>query len=332
VLVSTASHVGNTGFTNEDMESGRIWAEGLVCRNLEGEPSNWRSKKPLGDWIVDEKRFAVSGIDTRQLTSLLREEGSQRGVVVTAGSMTPDQAKAYIQKSVPDMKGRDLTGDVSCAQTFVYQAPKAGYWPYFLPAELSSKEARPLKVAVWDFGVKTNTLRALASQGAEVHVLPATTKAEDFLDPRWNGILLSNGPGDPAAATHVIAELKKILGKVPLFAICLGHQLVGHAAGAKTYKMKFGHRGIHHPVMELDASGKSLRTWITSQNHGFALDAQTLPKNVRVSFLHADDESVEGLSLPELRCETVQFHPEASPGPYDAGLLLRQFTARLRDA
>jgi carbamoyl-phosphate synthase small subunit len=153
ILVSTASHVGNTGFTNEDMESGRIWAEGLVCRHLEAVPSNWRSKKPLGDWILDEKRFAVSEIDTRQLTSLLREEGSQRGIVVASGSMTPEQARGYIQKSVPDMKGRDLTGDVTCAKSFTYAAPQSGYWPYFLPAEAASKEARPLKVAVWDFGV-----------------------------------------------------------------------------------------------------------------------------------------------------------------------------------
>ena len=329
-LVTTASHVGNTGFTGEDMESGQIWAEGLVCRHLETIPSNWRAKSSLGDWIVNSGRFIVSNVDTRNLTVTLREQGSQRGIVALTGSMNVAKAQEYIKKNVPDMDGLDLTGAVTCKEPYAFTGTPGSFWP--LKNEYGSgttarnvHEITPLSIAVWDFGVKQNTMRLLSLMGSKVTVMPATSKAEDILAAGKDGILLSNGPGDPAAATHVIAELKKVLGRTPLFAICLRHQRVAHAAGGSTYKLKFGHRGIHHPVCELDASGKPVRTGITSQNHGFAVDAQKLPTGVRVSFIHGDDESVEGLSLPELNAETVQFHPEAGPGPFEAGVLIRRF-------
>lgn len=323
-LVSTVAHVGNTGFTGgEDMESSRIWAEGLVCRNLETVPSNWRAKDSLPGWIVREKRYAVSDIDTRALTIVLREEGSQRGIVYASGKLSEAQAADYVRKQVPDMNGLDLTGTVTCAKAYDYNVEKNGYWP--MGRDHSPAEASHPRIAVWDFGVKQNTLRLLKSLGAQVRVVPSTAKADELLAAGKDGILLSNGPGDPAAATHVIQELKSVLGRRTIFAICLGHQLIAHAAGGRTRKMKFGHRGIHHPVVELDRSGRPVRTWITSQNHGFEVDRDSLPKGVRVSFIHGDDESVEGLSLPDLRCETVQFHPEAAPGPFDAGVLLKRF-------
>ncbi|MBS1984412.1 MAG: glutamine-hydrolyzing carbamoyl-phosphate synthase small subunit [Bdellovibrionales bacterium] len=332
-LVSTASHVGNTGYTGDDVESSRIWAEGLVCRHLEEIPSNWRAKSSLAAWITGEGRYIVSNIDTRALTILLREQGSQRGIVTAQGSMTTPQAREYIVKHVPDMNGLDLTGRVSCTERYTYTADAQTYWP--MGREVTPK-ARPREkatfrptVAVWDFGVKRNTLRILNAMGADVVVMPANSKAEDILAAGKDAILLSNGPGDPAAATHIVGELKKVLGRKPVYAICLGHQLVALAAGCQTYKMKFGHRGIHHPVVELDRSGRAKRTWITSQNHGFAVDASKLPAQARVSFLHADDNSVEGLSFPEWNCETVQFHPEAGPGPFDAGALLKKFLSEV---
>jgi carbamoyl-phosphate synthase small subunit len=327
VLVSTVAHVGNTGFTNEDLESEKIWAEGLVCRSVEKIPSNWRSKSSLPEWIVGEKRFIVEGIDTRQLTTCLREEGSQRGIVALRGKFSSAEACAYIKKNVPSMKGRDLTSEVSCRETYNFKSAPDMYWPLGneFPRIQRENKKDPAQIAVWDFGVKQNTLRILEASGANVNVLSATAKADELLAAGADGIFLSNGPGDPAAATHIIAELKKVLGKRPIFAICLGHQLVAHAAGAKTYKMKFGHRGIHHPVVQMDEMGRPLRTWITSQNHGFAVDRDTLPEGVWVSFEHGDDHTVEGLSLPRYNCETVQFHPEAGPGPLDSCVLIKQF-------
>lgn len=325
ILVNTVAHVGNTGYTGEDVESEKIWAEGLICRRLEEHPSNWRAKSSLGDWIVGDGRFVVEGIDTRALTIFLREEGSQRGIAYRTGSMTEAEALQYIQKEVPVMKGQDLTTLVSCAQSYAFSENSLpfGYWP--MRSEFKTTGEKRRNIAVWDFGVKRNTLRILSALGADVQVLPATAKADELIKAGTAGIFLSNGPGDPAAATHIIEELKKVVGKKPIFAICLGHQLIAHAMGAKTYKMKFGHRGIHHPVVQKDAAGRSLRTWITSQNHGFAVDRESLPKDVHVSFEHADDLTVEGLSLPNHQCETVQFHPEAGPGPTDSSVLMRNF-------
>jgi carbamoyl-phosphate synthase small subunit len=329
LVLNTVSHVGNTGHTFEDMESDKIWAEGLVCRHLEKIPSNWRAKKSLKDWIVSEGRYVIEGVDTRELTVLLREMGSQRALVYETASLTPEQARQYLLEKVPPMEGQDLCALVSCKDRYVFKDNMQAYWPM---RERDAREGAARKVAVWDFGVKRNTLRLLNANGFDVEVYPTGAKAEDILASGAHGLMLSNGPGDPAAATQVIQELKKVLGRMPVFAICLGHQLVAHALGAKTYKMKFGHRGIHHPVVELNEKGQPVRTWITSQNHGFAVDDQSLPASARVSFVHGDDGSVEGLSLPSLQCETVQFHPEAGPGPYDAAGMIDRFAVRMSDA
>ncbi len=335
ILVSTLSHVGNTGVNFEDMESSKIWTEGLICRHAEHQPEHWRSKKSLSDWLVGEGRFLVEGIDTRALTTRLREEGSQRGAIFQkTESFAAIDASNWVKTHVRDMSGLDLTEVVSAKKAYELSpvlSPAAiakdfGYWP--LGEAL--KEKSNVTLAVWDFGVKKNSLRMLQALGAKVHVFPATAKAEDLQHKNFDAILLSNGPGDPSAATHILQELKLLLGKKKIFAICLGHQLVALAAGAKTYKMKFGHRGIHHPVLQINKEGASVRTWITSQNHGFAVDRESLPKGLRVSFEHADDHSVEGLSLPELMCETVQFHPEAAPGPTDSSVLLQEFISGLK--
>jgi carbamoyl-phosphate synthase small subunit len=337
VIVTTGAHVGNTGYTRDDDESTKIWAEGLVCRHLEHEPSNWRARQSVPEWIVGQDRFVIEGIDTRELTILLRNQGSQRGIVIPRQSEKTSNPVALINEYVPDMNGRDLTLDVTGAKR-PFEDPAPKYWPVEKYSKQNGKgkrhtttsDTKKLSIAVWDFGVKTNTLRLLRHLGGNVTVLPATAKATELLEAGRDGILLSNGPGDPAAATHIIQELKALLGRRAIFSICLGHQLVALASGARTYKMKFGHRGIHHPVVELNEAGKSVRTWITSQNHGFAVDPETLKGSARVSFVHADDQTVEGLSLPDLNCETVQFHPEAAPGPYDAVVLLSRFINRIQ--
>ncbi len=327
LLVSTVSHVGNTGVNGDDRESARIWAEGLVCRHLEKSPSNWRaiagSSGTLKNWIVEEGRYVLEGLDTREITTILRERGSMRALVFNDSAMTIGEAKQYLRESVKPMEGRELVSVVTCKEPYDFEEVlEDAYWPM---AE-NIKKGNPIcSIGVWDFGVKKNTLRILKAAGAKVKVLPAHMKADEILGLGLDGLLLSNGPGDPAATGSIIKEIKGLLGKLPIFAICLGHQMVAKAVGAKTFKMKFGHRGIHHPVLELGENGEAHRTWITSQNHGFAVDARTLPSDVFVSFRHADDGSVEGLTLKGKQCRTVQFHPEAGPGPYDSMGLIEQF-------
>lgn len=314
IYVSTAPHIGNTGYTGEDKESARIWTEGLVCRHLSFEPSNWRAKSGLPEWILSEGAFIVYDVDTRLLTETLRDHGSQRGIVLTEPefkNLSHSQLLNLLNEHMPPMAGADLTGLVTCQNRI------------HLP--VSTQEPSKHQVGVWDFGCKANTIRILSKAGCDVTVFPATTKAEDLLSLKLSGLVLSNGPGDPAAATYLHQELKKVIGKVPIFSICLGHQLLAHALGGKTYKMKFGHRGIHHPVLELAKSGESIRTWITSQNHGFAVDIESLPKDTHLWFVHADDGSCEGFSSEELNLKSVQFHPESCPGPRDAEVLFSRF-------
>lgn len=246
VIVSTVSHVGNTGFTEEDMESYQIWAEGLVVRHLSHKASSWRAKTPLLEWILKEKKFLLHKVDTRLLTVHLRNEGSQRGVVFEKAAMTDAEALSLMKKKIPKMENLELLSEVSCTKKHPFEDTKI-YWPQFD----SKKLEKTPRIAMLDFGVKTNTPRILSRLGCEVVVLPANSSAADMLEAGRDGVFLSNGPGDPEAATQVVAELKKVLGRKPLFGICMGHQLLALALGAKTYKLKFGHRGIHHPVIEI---------------------------------------------------------------------------------
>lgn len=335
-LVCTVSHIGNTGFTDEDQESAKIWAEGLVCRWLEDVPSNWRSCGTLGSWILSQGRFVVEGVDTRALTMTLRDQGSQRGVVVADAVGLRDgrgsvvNLNSLIEQNCAKMSGLNLADLVSEKGPADFwgsaKSSAEAYWPWkqLLAGSEQSVAMRP-SIVVWDFGVKTNTLRILDHCGARVRVVSTSAKAEDILSLNPKGLLLSNGPGDPAACGHIVQELKKLVGKLPIFGICLGHQLLAIAIGAKTFKMPFGHRGIHHPVKELPSAGLSGRTWITSQNHGFAVDGETLPRNARVTHVHADDGSVEGFDVLEHRIQSVQFHPESAPGPMDTSFLIAKF-------
>jgi len=340
LLVNTVAHVGNTGVNHDDMESEKIWAEGLVCRYLDQTPSSWRTKESLKDWIVDQGRYVLEGLDTREITTILRERGSMRALVYSNAAMTVDEARQYLRERVDPMAGRELVSLVTCSEIYEFTEEVGGkdlvgsdstgealpYWP------MNSKPNRvqdSCTIGVWDFGVKKNTLRILKSCGAKVKVLPAQMKADEIRSQGLDGLLLSNGPGDPAAAEYIYKELRDLICELPILAFCLGHQLVAHALGAKTYKMKFGHRGIHHPVIELSEGGEARRTWITSQNHGFAVDPRSLPEDVFVSFQHADDASVEGLTVKGKDCQTVQFHPEAGPGPYDSMGLIEKFVERV---
>jgi carbamoyl-phosphate synthase small subunit len=324
IVVNTVSHVGNTGINLEDHESAKMWAEGLVCRHVESVPSNWRARMSLPEWILDQKRFLVDQVHARHLTIYLREMGSQRGLVFPKGKLSKEQALSFMEAHVPKMESQELCSVVSCSAPYPFRTDTKAYWPMREITPAVEGGVKP-KVAVWDFGVKTNTLRWLSYMGFDVHVMPASAKAAEFLAQDFKGILLSNGPGDPGAATHIHEELRGLLGRIPVFGICMGHQLVGIAVGGKTRKMKFGHRGIHHPVVQFDRSGQVLRTWITSQNHGFEVAEDSLPKSAWVSFRHADDASVEGIEAPDLLAYSVQFHPESAPGPFDCFELFKRF-------
>ena len=325
ILVTTVAHVGNTGFTQEDQESHKIWAEGLVVRHLTRDPSSWRAKQSLLNWVLDERKFLIHQVDTRSLAIYLRDEGSQRGIVFEQGQISDAEARVIIRDEVPEMSNLDLVSEASTDKSEAFVDGDI-FWPQL--SQTAKSTGRP-QVAVLDFGIKTNTPRILSRMGCDVVILPANSLAEEMLKVGRDGIFLSNGPGDPLAAAPIVNELKKVLGKRPLFGICMGHQLLALALGAKTYKLKYGHRGIHHPVNELKNNVPTGRTLITSQNHGFAVDESSLPVGVEITFRHANDGTNEGLASPTMKCASVQFHPEAAPGPFDTLFFFEQFVAEM---
>ena len=316
IVTLTQPHIGNVGVNTEDEESGSVYVSGLVIRDLPLQLSNWRSETPLCDYLIRNKVVAIADIDTRRLTRLLRDKGAQNGCIV-AGEHIDVQAAIAAAKQFPGLKGADLAREVTTAKAYQWTE---GAWQ--LNPRPAGAHKNRFRVFAYDYGVKRNILRLLVDAGCELTVVPAKTPAQEILKEKPDGVFLSNGPGDPEPCDYAIAAIKEIIKSgTPTFGICLGHQLLGLAAGAKTIKMKFGHHGANHPVQDL-ATGQVL---ITSQNHGFAVDEKTLPANMQATHRSLFDGTLQGLHHTEYPAFSFQGHPEASPGPHDVRPLFKHF-------
>lgn len=319
IVTLTYPHIGNTGTTPEDAESDRVWAAGLVIRDLPLVASNWRNKMPLDEYLKANKTVAIAGIDTRRLTRILREKGAQNGCIM-AGDNISEEAAIAAARGFPGLKGMDLAKEVSTKDTYEWRST---VWN--LQSDSSAEvAAADLKyhVVAWDYGVKLNILRMLVERGCRVTVVPAQTPASEVLALKPDGIFLSNGPGDPEPCDYAIQAIKDVLETdIPVFGICLGHQLLALASGARTIKMDLGHHGANHPVQDLDTGV----VMITSQNHGFAVDEATLPSNVRAIHKSLFDGSLQGIERTDKDAFSFQGHPEASPGPTDVAPLFDRF-------
>ena len=316
IVTLTYPHIGNTGVNREDCEAAKVHAAGLVIRDLPQVVSNFRSEQSLDAYLRAEGIVAIADIDTRKLTRLLREKGAQAGCLVTGEAPDADAAVAQA-RAFPGLAGMDLAKVVTADKSYDWQE---GEWQ--LGSGYVRSPATRFHVVAYDFGVKRNILRMLASRGCRLTVVPAQTPAADVLALRPDGVFLSNGPGDPEPCDYAIAAIREFLDrKLPTFGICLGHQLMGLAAGGRTMKMKFGHHGANHPVKDLD-TGQVL---ITSQNHGFAVDPASLPGNLRVTHVSLFDGSLQGLAWTDRPALCFQGHPEASPGPHDVSYLFDRF-------
>lgn len=311
IVTLTYPHVGNTGTNAEDMESAAVFAAGLVIRDLPSIDSNWRVDRSLAAFLRERKVVAIAGIDTRRLTRLLREKGAQNGCIVTGGQSRRIDKRAAVRaaQSFVGLKGMDLAQVVSTKESYEWAE---GSWQ--IGRGFRSAPATRFRVVAYDFGIKRNILRMLTDRGCAVTVVPAKTSASKVLALKPDGVVLSNGPGDPEPCTYAIESIATLVNRgVPTFGICLGHQLLALAAGARTVKMKFGHHGANHPVLELDTG----RVLITSQNHGFAVDSADLPQTLRVTHRSLFDDSIQGLVHTDRPAFSFQGHPEASPGPQD---------------
>ncbi len=316
IVTLTYPHIGNVGTNAEDDESGQVFASGLVVRDLPLLASNWRIQKTLPEYLREHKVVAIADIDTRQLTRLLRDKGAQRGCIMAGENLDIEAAIRAID-GFSGLKGLDLAKEVTTDKAYSWTE---NVWQL----GVGHQEAENLykHVVAYDFGVKRNILRLLANRGCRVTVVPATTPAEQVLAMHPDGVFLSNGPGDPEPCTYAIAAIKTILEqKVPVFGICLGHQLLALASGAKTEKMKFGHHGANHPVQHKDSG----RVMISSQNHGFAVSADSLPTNLRATYHSLFDGSLQGIERTDCPAFSFQGHPEASPGPHDIAYLFDRF-------
>ena len=316
IVTLTYPHIGNTGATPEDMESAQIYASGLVVRDLSMIASSWRTAEPLGELLKRGRLVAIAGIDTRRLTRLLREKGAQAGCIMT-GERMDEAAAVRAARAFPGLKGMDLAKVVSTRQAYQWNDGSIGR-----ESAATLRAPQRLHVIAYDFGIKRNILRLLADQGCRLTVVPATTSAADVMAMNPDGVFLSNGPGDPEPCDYAIQAIAELLTTdLPVFGICLGHQLLALASGAKTVKMKFGHHGANHPVQEL-ASGRVI---ITSQNHGFAVDESTLPENLTATHRSLFDGSLQGVARTDRPAFSFQGHPEASPGPHDLRPLFEAF-------
>jgi carbamoyl-phosphate synthase small subunit len=322
IVTLTYPHIGNTGVNDEDVESHRVFAAGLVIRDLPVLASNFRMTATLDQYLEQNGVVAIADIDTRKLTRILREQGAQSGCIM-AGEGVDDAKALDLAREFPGLAGMDLAQVVSCARPFAWTE---GEWT--LGKGFSNPVLR-YHVVAYDYGIKNNILRKLASRGCRVTVVPAQTAAEQVLELRPDGIFLSNGPGDPEPCDYAIRAIRQLLATgLPVFGICLGHQLLALAAGAKTMKMKFGHHGANHPVQDVESG----RVLITSQNHGFAVDAATLPASTKVTHVSLFDGSLQGFRFLDRPAFCFQGHPEASPGPHDVDYLFDRFVELLAAA
>lgn len=325
IVTLTYPHIGNTGTNSEDEESTAIHAQGLVIRDLPLIASNFRSEQTLSEYLKSQNIVGIADIDTRKLTRILREKGAQNGCVVAGSNL--DEALALAKaKEFPGLKGMDLAKVVSTKESYSW---KQGSWTLTggLPEAKSDAEL-PFHVVAYDFGAKRNILRMLVDRGCRLTVVPAETSAEEVLALNPDGVFLSNGPGDPEPCTYAIEATKTFLDKgLPIFGICLGHQILALASGAQTVKMKFGHHGANHPVKDLDRNV----VMITSQNHGFAADEATLPDNLRATHKSLFDGSLQGIHRTDKPAFSFQGHPEASPGPHDAAPLFDHFIELIKE-
>lgn len=329
IVTMTSPHIGNYGVNPEDVESDRIRVAGFVVREETELPSNYRATQSLGDYLREAGIVGIQGIDTRALTRHIRDKGAMNGIISTLDFHEDSLLKKA--KQIPDMTGLDLASKVTCEQSYRWEkvvgSGESGIEKTRNVSQSKIRAQHPegnpqLKVACLDYGIKWNILRLLTMHGCDVTVFPATATASEILDTKPDGIFLSNGPGDPAAVIYAIDVVKELLGRKPIFGICLGHQILSLALGAKTYKLKFGHRGINHPVKNLERDIVE----ITSQNHGFAVDLDSLPENVIPTHINLNDNTSEGIRCKDIPAFSVQYHPEAAPGPHDSRYLFKQFT------
>ncbi|WP_145477785.1 glutamine-hydrolyzing carbamoyl-phosphate synthase small subunit [Stenotrophomonas rhizophila] len=323
MVTLTYPHIGNTGMTDQDDEARQVWSAGLIVRDVPRRPSNWRSQVSLQDWLLQRGVVAISGIDTRKLTRILRERGAQNGALMAGDDLNVDVALEAARK-FPGLKGMDLAKVTSTEKAYSWNEGQLD-----LDSNTFVTAAPQFKVVAYDFGAKLNILRMLAERGCDITVVPAQTPAAEVLAMNPDGVFLSNGPGDPEPCDYAIEAIKVFLDKqLPVFGICLGHQLLALASGAKTVKMGHGHHGANHPVQDLDDG----RVMITSQNHGFAVDEATLPATLRVTHRSLFDGTNQGIARTDVPAFSFQGHPEASPGPHDVSPLFDRFIALMAQA
>lgn len=325
MVVMTYPLIGNYGINPEDCESEHPWLSGFIIKELSGVPSNWRSTETLDAFLKRYGVVGIQGLDTRALTRHIREQGAQRAII--SGDVSDPETLVRKAKQAPHMVGCDLVKEVTCRQPYIWEE---GGWDIangYSRFERSSGRETYFVVAM-DLGIKYNILRKLTQAGCRVTVVPATTSAKEILQLEPDGVFLSNGPGDPAAVTYAIDTVKALIGKVPIFGICLGHQILNLALGGRTYKLRFGHHGGNQPVMD----SETRKVEITAQNHGFAVDATATQPDVEIISLNLNDQTVEGMRHKTLPVFSVQYHPEASPGPQDSMYLFERFVQLMKSA
>ncbi|MBI9050441.1 MAG: glutamine-hydrolyzing carbamoyl-phosphate synthase small subunit [Anaerolineaceae bacterium] len=324
-VLFTVPHIGNVGINKEDHESQRAQISALVIRTLSPVVSNWRSQQPLNDWLKEAGIPGISNVDTRYLTRKLRDGGTQKAALSTSG--TAPQKLLQMARDWPGLDGQDMVKEVSCDSVYQWKGDAGDAWVHKNSASIQQK---PLHIVAYDFGIKRNILRHLASFNARITVVPAYTSAADVLGMSPDGVFLSNGPGDPAGLPSIVENVTQLIeSNTPILGICLGHQLIGRALGANTQKLKFGHHGGNHPVQNLD----NKKVFITAQNHNYCVDDNTLDQNLaEITYRSLNDNSVEGLHLKKYPVFCIQYHPEAAPGPHDAHPIFAEFFNCVRGA